>query len=115
MHQKPEILFLPKENKILQFENHSNYNCEITTDSGQTYQVYANWLHNNKLDTWKGWQCQAGTTRLSIDKNLNVYGGECKNDHLGHAITGFNLLDGTICQQETCTGCTDDLVVTKHE
>jgi len=115
MNQRLEKLFLLKENKILQFENHQNYNCEITTDSKETYRVYANWLHNENLDQWKGWQCQAGTTRLSIDKNFNVYGGECKNDYLGNALTEFNLLDGTICKQETCTGCTDDLMVAKHE
>ena len=97
----------------MKFENHSNYNCEITTDSGEVYQIFANWLHNNKLDAWKGWRCHAGTTRLMIDKNFNVYSGECKNDYLGHAIAGFNLLNETICKQETCTGCTDDLMVTK--
>lgn len=97
----------------MQFENHPNYNCEIQTQSGQTYRVYANWIHNNQLDSWKGWNCQAGTTRLYIDKNLNVYSGECKNDHLGHGLDGFDLLDGTVCKQDTCTGCTDDLIVRK--
>ena len=109
------MLFLLKENKILQFENHPNYNCEITTDSGETFRVYANWLHNEKLDQWKGWHCQAGTTRMLIDKNFNLYSGECKNDHLGNALTEFDLLNGTICQRNTCTGCTDDLMVDKHE
>lgn len=97
----------------MQFENHDNYNCEITLDSGETYKVYANWLHNNNLDQWTGWNCQAGANRLYIDKNLEVYGGECKNDSLGHAIDGFKLLSGTTCRQNTCTGCTDDLMVRK--
>lgn len=114
MHSKLEILFLLKENKILQLENHTNYNCEISTDSGEKYRIYANWLHNEHLDAWKGWHCHAGTTRLYIDKELTVFGGECKNDHLGHALTGFNILDGTICQQDRCGGCTDDLMVSKH-
>jgi len=99
----------------LQFENHPNYNCEVTTDSGDTYRVYANWLHNNKLDKWRGWHCQAGVTRLYINKDLEVFGGECRNDQLGNVLTGFELLDETICQQETCNGCTDDLIVHKHE
>ena len=99
----------------MQFENHSNYNCEITTDTGETFRVYSNWLHNNHLDQWEGWHCSAGTTRLYIDKELRVFGGECKNDQLGYALTEFTLLNGTVCRQKTCTGCTDDLTVAKHE
>ena len=96
------------------FENQENYNCRITTDTGEEYLVYANWLHNEQLDNWQGWICEAGSTRLLIDKDFKVYGGECKNDHLGSAIDGFDLLDTTTCQQLRCTGCTDDLIVAKH-
>jgi hypothetical protein len=99
----------------LQFENHSNYNCVVTTESGHTYHVYANWIHNNGLDHWQGWQCHAGSTRLYIDKNLQVFGGECCNDHLGSALGDFELLPYTICKQSTCTGCTDDLMVAKQD
>lgn len=103
------------ENKILKFENHPNYNCEITTSTGQTYQVFANWLHNSNLDSWQGWHCQAGSKRLYIDKNLEVFGGMCCNDKLGNAVTGFDLLDHSVCRQTQCTGCTDDLQVEKHK
>lgn len=99
----------------MKFENHPNYNCEITTESGKTYLVYANWLHNEKLDTWQEWQCEAGSTRLYVDKNLNVWNGECKNDDLGHALNGFEILKHTICKRNRCTGCTDDLTVTKRK
>ena len=99
---------------MIKFENHENYNCEITLDDGKTFKIYANWLHNNDLDHWKGWTCYAGSTRLYIDKNLNVWGSECGNDNLGHALTGFNMVDHTVCRQETCTGCTDDLVTKKN-
>ena len=91
-----------------------NYNCEITTDDGKRIKIYANSLHNNNLDHWKGWICEAGATRLYIDKNLEVYGGECLNDHLG-SIDNFNVLTNTVCKQEVCGGCTDDLIVTKYE
>jgi hypothetical protein len=96
-----------------QFENHKNYNIKITTDSGEEYLVYANWLHNNQLDNWQGWSCEAGASRLLIDKDLKVYSGECKNDYLGSAIDGFELLDHAICKQTRCTGCTDDLSIEK--
>jgi hypothetical protein len=97
------------------FENQENYNCRVITDSGEEYLVYANWLHNQGLDLWKGWTCEAGATRLLIDKNLKVYSGECKNDLLGSAIDEFKVLEHTICKQERCTGCTDDLIVAKHK
>lgn len=101
---------------MFKFENHSNYNCAITTSTGEVYKIYANWMHNNKLDQFKDWVCSAGTTRVYIDKNLEVYSGECKNDHLGSALDNhFTLLDQTICRRETCTGCTDDLMVSKHK
>lgn len=93
--------------------NQENYNCRATTEDGSEYLLYANWLHNNGLDNWKGWECDAGTTRLLIDKELNVFSGECKNDYLG-TTDNFNLLNKTICKQETCTGCTDDLLVAKQ-
>jgi hypothetical protein len=94
---------------------HSNYNCKVTTQDGESSLVYANWLHNQDLDHWQGWQCQAGTKRLYVDKNLMVYSGECKNDCLGSALTDFEPLpNGTVCNQPTCSGCTDDLVTTKQ-
>lgn len=99
----------------MKFENHNNYNCEIETNLGRTYRVFANWLHNQQLDSWQGWQCEAGASRLHIDKNLEVWSGECKNDKLGHAIDGFELLDHAVCKQLRCTGCTDDLAVTKRK
>jgi len=97
------------------FENQENYNCRITTDTGEEYLVYANWLHNERLDNWQGWHCEAGATRLLIDKDLKVHSGECKNDLLGNALSEFNLNKETICKQDRCTGCTDDLIVAKHK
>ena len=96
--------------------DHDFYNCEITVDSGETYRVYANWLHNENLDHWQDFECDAGKTRLFIDSNFNVYSGECMNDHLGHALNGFTVFrEPTTCKKERCTGCTDDLTVTKRE
>ena len=98
------------------FENHSNYNCKITTDDGKEYLSYANWIHNENLDNFLGWQCDAGATRIMINEKLDIYSGECENDYLGNALTNFNLLNThSICKQERCTGCTDDLLVSKHK
>jgi len=97
----------------MQFENHKNYNCKIMLEDGQEYHVYADWLHTSGLDHWQGWHCDAGTTRISIDKNLNVWNGMCRNDFLGSA-QDFELLSGTICRRPRCIGCTDDLAVGKR-
>lgn len=97
------------------FENQKNYNCRIITTDNEEYLIYSNWLHNEQLDNWQGWICEAGATRLLIDKDFKVYGGECKNDYLGSALDNFTLLDQTICKRTRCTGCTDDLIVAKHK
>ena len=97
------------------FENHSNYNCTITTSAGEQYQVYANWLHNQGLDNWQGWQCSAGDTRFYIDKNFNVWDGECQNSLLGNALGSWDINPATICTKTTCTGCTDDLITKKYK
>jgi hypothetical protein len=96
------------------FENHEYYNCEIQLDSGETYTVSANWLHNQQLDQWQGWQCNAGNTRLMIDENFDIYSGECLNNYLGNLIAGWQLATKmVVCQQPRCSGCTDDLIVNK--
>ena len=98
-----------------ELHNQENYNCRVITDIGEEYLVYSTWLHNEQLDHWQGWHSDAGNTRLLIDKNFDVYSGECRNDHLGNALDGFVLLDHAVCQQERCSGCTDDLVVAKRK
>jgi hypothetical protein len=97
-----------------QLKNHENYNCRVTTDTGEEFLIYANWLHNNQMDNWKGWHCGAGATRLSIEENFDIYSAYCKNDYIGNALTGFELADYTICKLDRCDGCTDDLLVEKH-
>jgi len=100
----------------LKFENHQYYNCEITTNDNQTYKVNANWIHNQNLDNFQGWQCAAGQTRLNIDKDLNVWSGLCENQKLGHALDGFDVFDApSICNKPRCTGCTDDLLTAKRK
>ena len=99
----------------MQFQNHHNNNCTILLDNGEQYQIYANWLHNQKLDNFKDWQCDAGITRISIDPNGQVFSGECENSNLGNLNTGWQLLerDEALCKRDRCTGCTDDLLVKK--
>jgi hypothetical protein len=96
-------------------KNHKNYNCCATTDSGKEYLIYAGWLYNNNQANFRGWHCDAGTTRLYIDSDLELYSGECKNNHLGSVVGDFKLLDNNICIRDTCTSCTDDLVVAKEK
>jgi hypothetical protein len=100
---------------LSKFENHPNYNCKVTLDNGEEYLMYANWLHNEKLDSWQGWHCNAGATRFYIDKDFNLWDGECKNTNLGSVFGDWNVNTNTTCSRKTCTGCTDDLMTAKHD
>ena len=93
---------------------HDNYNCKITDDAGETHLVYANWMHNENLDTWHGWHCDSGNTRFAIDKNFKIWGGECRNDYLGNILGDWNIKTDSVCKRTTCTGCTADLITTKY-
>lgn len=98
------------------FSNHTHYNCEIILSDNTKYRVEANWLHNEHLDNWRTWECNAGHKRLMIDSDLTVYSGECLNDNLGNITTGWiPLTKSTICKQTRCTGCTDDLLQYKRK
>jgi hypothetical protein len=93
---------------------HKNYNCQITTEDGEQHLVFAEWIHEQGLDTWKGYQCDAGNTRFMIDKNFDIWSGECKHDHLGNVMGKWNLKTDTVCRRERCTGCADDLLTKKY-
>ena len=93
---------------------HTNYNCRVTDEHGQEHLVYGNWLHNEHLDNWQGYRCDAGYTRFSIDKNYDVWSGMCKNDYLGNMLSVWDIKKDTICNRKTCTGCTNDLIVKKY-
>jgi hypothetical protein len=100
----------------LTFNDHQYYNCEITLSDNTKYRVDANWIHNQNLDHWQDWECDAGFNRIVIEADLSVYSGECFNDYLGNLKTKWTLLDQpTICQKSRCTGCTDDLLQRKKE
>ena len=98
------------------FSNHKYYNCSILLDNGEQFNVNANWLHNENLDNWKNWSCDAGYNRINIDVDFSVTSGECHNDYLGNLLTEWHLLDNlTTCRKDRCTGCTDDLLIFKKE
>ena len=94
--------------------NHKNYNCQITTEKGQQYLVFASWIRNEGLDNWKGYRCDAGHTRFSIDKNFGIWSGECKNNYLGNVLNDWALKTDTVCLRERCGGCTNDLMTKKY-
>ena len=100
---------------MLPDQDHPNYNCIVTTDTGQQRKLFANWLHNNNQDSWQGWQCEAGHTRFYIDGDFNIWSGMCQNEHLGNVLKDWYTNDNTVCKQVTCTGCTDDLIATKFQ
>ena len=100
----------------MKFENHHNHNCLIELDNGETYSVYAPWMHNQKIDNFKGWRCDAGVTRISIDQAGQVHCGECYDTDLGNLNTSWELLEesAAICKRDRCVGCPDDLMTKKY-
>jgi hypothetical protein len=72
-------------------------------------------MHNEKQDNFQGWSCEAGHTRFLIDKNFDIWDGECKNTLLGNVFGEWDTKPNNICRQSTCSGCTDDLIVAKHQ
>jgi hypothetical protein len=44
----------------------------VQLDTGEIYHVEANWIHNNELDHWHGWSCDAGYKRINIDAEFNA-------------------------------------------
>lgn len=100
---------------MFELKKDQNWNAIVFFEDGDTIEVYANQLHNKKMDLWNGWKCDAGNTRIMIDDNNNVWSGECENDSLGNIDDNtFELLsEQTICKRNRCTGCTDDLLIKK--
>lgn len=98
------------------FQNQKIYNCKVTLSNNEEYLVYGNWIHNEGLDNWESWDCNAGLDRLLIEADMSVYSGECKNDYLGNLNGEWSPLDKpTKCKRKTCIGCVDDLIVTKKQ
>ena len=96
---------------MLKHDEH--HNCEVRLDDSTIVKIHANQLHNLDIDRFKGWRCHAGYDRISIGVDGTVWGGVCMNDRLG-IEQDWNLLDEpTTCTLDTCTGCTDDLLITK--
>ena len=97
------------------FQDHINYNCEITLDTGEKFRVYSQWLSNKDLSHWKDWQCDVGYKRIYIIDD-EVYGGACRQDHLGNLMTGWDILKApTTCRRENCTVNTEDLAILKQK
>jgi hypothetical protein len=98
---------------LSKFYNHKNFNCKVTLDNKEEYNVYSSWLANEGLADFQGWKCNVGSERLFIDEKLEVYSGECKNDYLG-TVNTFELKENSICKVKLCK-CTDDLSVAKSK
>lgn len=98
------------------YQNHINYNCKITLDTGESYNVYSQWLSNQSLNKWKGWECNAGVTRLFINVDEDVFSAVCQHDRLGNMRSGWSIPNSvTICQKDTCFTNTDDLLIFKQQ
>jgi hypothetical protein len=92
------------------------YNCKITDDNGMGYHVFANQIYNNNLHHWEGWKCDVGIETMTIDYDMRVYDGFCKNKCIGDLSEGLLEIpsEPTICRRKHCTPCTSDLETSKR-
>lgn len=92
------------------------YNVELEYDDHTTVKTYATRLKFLGFDKFNGWQCSAGSKRISIASDTSVYSGECNNSFLGKLQdNSFQLLSGpSQCLRAVCTGNPDDLMIDKH-
>lgn len=93
-----------------------NYNVVVLDDQGQEHLMHANQLQDWNLHYWAGWSCNAGVDYIYVTEDGRCWGSQCENDYLGnvneHPIK--LLTNPTICRQNHCTGCTNDLTVSKR-
>jgi MoaA/NifB/PqqE/SkfB family radical SAM enzyme len=100
----------------LTYQNHINYNCEITLEDGETFKVYSQWLNNEELNYWKGWECSAGRLAIVIKPNDDVYGCVKKHDYLGNLNNEWDLMKSpVICRFDRCAVNTLELSLPKQK
>jgi hypothetical protein len=101
--------------RTMTYQDEKHYDCIITLESGQRFHIHADRISNNDHGHFQGWRCHAGSERISIDSDGNIWSGNCMNDLLG-TVDDWQLLPSpTICRQKHCFGCTDDLMVQKYQ
>ena len=75
-------------------------------------------LLNRKLTFWRGWKCAAGTYKIHIDADGNVFSGACKvGGKLGNIYHGEEIKfpNGLItCTKNVCA-CGDDMMIPKSK
>lgn len=68
----------------------------------------------NKWNTYKGWECKAGSQSITINPNGQVYAGICQVKKLGH-LSNFELFEDIIvCPFDNCA-CPTDIRAEKHK
>ena len=77
---------------------------------------YGGTLIANKQNTFKGWRCEAGSKRLVVWHDGNVYGAQCSTakKHLLGNIKDKKIkkIESIICQNEYCD-CIPDIRIPK--
>jgi MoaA/NifB/PqqE/SkfB family radical SAM enzyme len=78
--------------------------------------TYANTLITNKQNKFKGWRCEAGSKRLIVWHDGNVYGAQCSTakKHLLGNIKDKKIkkMESIICENEYCD-CVPDIRIPK--
>lgn len=92
-----------------------NFNSTVFLEDGSNVRIYSGKLHALDLNHFKGWNCEAGFSRICVLPDSQVYSGECGNDYLGKLDDDtFRLLStSTTCKKDVCTGNPADIMLRK--
>lgn len=94
--------------------NYPTGQLKVTQRDGAERKTSASVLMMEKVNQWKGWNCQIGVETLNVDMNGEIRGGLCRvGGSFGNISTEFTLpTEGQVCTKDWCT-CHLDIMVTK--
>jgi len=99
----------------------NTYDCLVKTIN-EEFLVNALRLYNEGHHYWTNWACNTGIDTITIDDNLDVFNGACRQDYLGNihdayiSNTDIKLPKiPTTCRRSACSACSSDLQTTKYK
>lgn len=90
-------------------------NCVYIDKHEMPVYIHSNDVIKNKLNSFKGWSCNAGLESLMINWDGDVHRATCRvGDSLGNIYTGtFAVPDSpVVCTRDWCT-CSADIPISK--
>lgn len=105
-----------QEQQLLSNANHQIgwNNCGVWYDDGSYQEINSDLLVSQDLNSFRDWQCWAGTDNLYIDFDGQIYRALCQDGgSLGHITRGWSFQSSSHqCQTKWCI-CNSDIAIRK--